>query len=61
MTTDRNTNLSPCIGKCCLNNDDVCLGCFRLLSEITHWRELDEDQQREILVHCEKRKINNKQ
>ncbi|WP_239649575.1 DUF1289 domain-containing protein [Methylocucumis oryzae] len=20
---------SPCVRNCCLNNDDVCLGCFR--------------------------------
>ena len=28
---------SPCIGQCTLNDDNVCLGCFRSLDEIVQW------------------------
>lgn len=33
---------SPCIRKCCLDDDDICLGCFRSLEEITRWSKVDE-------------------
>lgn len=29
---------SPCIRNCCLNDQNVCLGCFRTLDEITGWQ-----------------------
>jgi len=28
---------SPCIDRCCLDDDDICLGCFRSLDEIKRW------------------------
>ncbi len=28
---------SPCVRNCCLNEDDICLGCGRSLQEITRW------------------------
>ncbi|RYY03336.1 MAG: DUF1289 domain-containing protein [Gammaproteobacteria bacterium] len=28
---------SPCVRNCCLNEDDICLGCGRSLREITRW------------------------
>jgi len=28
---------SPCVRNCCLNDDDICLGCGRSLQEITQW------------------------
>jgi predicted Fe-S protein YdhL (DUF1289 family) len=28
---------SPCIDRCCLGDDDVCLGCFRHVNEIIEW------------------------
>jgi len=34
----QNTSIdSPCIRQCCLNSDDICLGCFRALDDITQW------------------------
>lgn len=40
---------SPCIRQCCLDDDDMCLGCFRLLSEITGWGAADDATRRHIL------------
>ena len=31
------TVASPCVRNCCLDHDDVCLGCFRTLDEILAW------------------------
>jgi hypothetical protein len=28
---------SPCIRNCCLDDDDVCMGCGRSLDEIVAW------------------------
>ena len=28
---------SPCVRDCCLGEDDICLGCFRTIDEITSW------------------------
>ncbi|MGB1197926.1 MAG: DUF1289 domain-containing protein [Thalassotalea sp.] len=52
-------NLSPCISKCCLDPEDVCVGCFRHVEEIRAWRKLDEAGQKNILRLCEQRKKNN--
>lgn len=30
---------SPCVRRCCLTDDDICLGCFRSLQEILRWSE----------------------
>ncbi|XQW84855.1 DUF1289 domain-containing protein [Thalassotalea piscium] len=51
---------SPCVRNCCLNQEDICLGCFRHLNEITRWRELTEVEQRQILIKCEQRKVTSK-
>jgi uncharacterized protein len=40
---------SPCVRNCCLNDDDICLGCFRTLEEIVGWNEADNQQRRDIL------------
>lgn len=47
---------SPCIRVCCLDDNEVCLGCFRTLSEITGWRDRDADAQRAILARCDERR-----
>jgi len=40
---------------CTLNEDDVCLGCGRLLVEITSWTSLTDRQRDEVTTKCEKR------
>jgi predicted Fe-S protein YdhL (DUF1289 family) len=51
-----NKELSPCINKCCLDTNDICLGCYRSLSEIMGWRDKPDSQKEEILVQCSLRK-----
>jgi len=33
---------SPCVRNCCLDDDDVCLGCGRHLQEILDWNGASE-------------------
>jgi predicted Fe-S protein YdhL (DUF1289 family) len=43
---------SPCVRNCCLDGEDICLGCFRSISEIVRWSEASEQEKREILARC---------
>ncbi len=47
---------SPCIRKCCLNEHDICLGCFRSLDEIKLWTQVNDQQRRHFLIAAEQRK-----
>lgn len=47
---------SPCVRNCCLNDDDICLGCFRSLVEITRWSQGDDQERRETLEKAELRR-----
>jgi len=61
MSTDENNAAdnvqSPCIRNCCLNNDDICVGCFRHLDEITGWQNSSEVEKQKILQDCKQRKL----
>jgi len=41
---------SPCIRHCTLDDDDICLGCFRSIDEICAWAAADNAERRRILV-----------
>lgn len=56
MTDTKHTLASPCVRNCCLNNDDVCLGCFRHIDEILVWQQSSTQQKQQILVNCQQRK-----
>jgi predicted Fe-S protein YdhL (DUF1289 family) len=46
---------SPCIKICELDDDDICLGCYRSASEIGDWWQADPAQQQEILANARQR------
>jgi predicted Fe-S protein YdhL (DUF1289 family) len=48
---------SPCIRNCCLDENDVCLGCFRNIDEITSWSSLSIQEKLNTLQTCEQRKL----
>ena len=50
--------LSPCVGVCALDDDDVCIGCFRSGQEISRWGYLDNEGKRDILRNVEERMKN---
>jgi len=47
---------SPCVRNCCLDDDDVCLGCFRHMDEILAWQQLDVRAKKTVLSQCQQRK-----
>lgn len=48
--------VSPCVSLCCLDERDVCMGCFRHLEEITGWHSMSDVQKRELIVVLEQRR-----
>ncbi len=47
---------SPCIQRCCLDTQDICIGCFRSLNEITAWSTAGYQEQLDILARAEQRR-----
>jgi len=47
---------SPCVRNCCLDNAEICLGCFRSLTEILLWNRATQIQKRAILAQSLSRK-----
>lgn len=48
---------SPCVRNCCLNEVDICVGCFRSLEEITRWSIVDNEAKIHILTQAAARKL----
>lgn len=47
--------LSPCMGVCALNDDDVCIGCYRSGNEIREWSSYSDDEKRDVLAKSDER------
>lgn len=46
---------SPCVRNCCLDGEDICLGCNRHIDEIMAWRKLSNEEKYGVLKQCEQR------
>lgn len=46
---------SPCISVCVLDDDDICMGCYRSATEITDWVMLSADEKRAVLKQSRER------
>ncbi|WP_090198386.1 DUF1289 domain-containing protein [Pseudomonas pohangensis] len=42
------TQASPCVRNCCLDDEDICLGCGRSLGEILEWSAAGDARRRAI-------------
>ena len=56
VTSEMDEVKSPCIRHCCLDEADICLGCFRSLDEITGWWEADQATRQAIVLRAEQRR-----
>jgi len=48
---------SPCVRNCCLNEADICVGCFRSLEEITRWSMVGNEVKTQILQKTAERRF----
>ena len=56
ITNNKSKRLrSPCVSNCCLDDEDICLGCFRHIDEITGWHSASDLQKIEIIEVAKKR------
>ena len=46
---------SPCVHICCLDEQDVCLGCHRTGDEICGWGAMTNDERKAVLVKVAER------
>lgn len=46
---------SPCIRNCCLDQNDICVGCLRSLDDILIWGSASDAKKVAILEQVEKR------
>jgi predicted Fe-S protein YdhL (DUF1289 family) len=47
---------SPCVRNCCLDDTDVCIGCYRTLDEIKAWLSLPDAEKQVVLLLCQQRR-----
>ncbi|WP_428848322.1 DUF1289 domain-containing protein [Shewanella olleyana] len=44
MQSGLNEPRSPCVANCCLDLQDVCLGCHRTHKEILAWHKMSREE-----------------
>ncbi len=47
---------SPCVSICALDENDICMGCYRSAQEITDWFMASDEEKREILARVRERR-----
>ncbi|MEK9767240.1 MAG: DUF1289 domain-containing protein, partial [Thalassolituus sp.] len=50
-----NVVTSPCVSICALDENDVCLGCYRTGQEITDWGAMDNEQRQKVMQNVAER------
>jgi predicted Fe-S protein YdhL (DUF1289 family) len=56
MSESRVEPESPCISVCVLDDDDICMGCYRSADEITDWFMASDEEKREVLRKARERR-----
>jgi len=51
---------SPCIKNCCLDEKNICRGCFRSLEEIGSWSAIDNSGRKTIILNSLQRRSEHK-
>lgn len=52
---DVNEIPSPCVSICALNDEDVCVGCYRTGDEITRWWGMENAEKQQTLDKAKER------
>lgn len=48
---------SPCMSVCALDEDDICIGCFRTAEEISNWSVMSDKERSQVLSDITQRGI----
>ena len=49
------TPKSPCISVCVLDDDDICMGCYRSAEEVADWFMASDEEKRDVLRKARER------
>jgi predicted Fe-S protein YdhL (DUF1289 family) len=49
---------SPCINICCLDDENVCSGCYRTGDEIMQWGRATNEERKNIMKNVAERELN---
>ena len=55
VSHSQSTVPSPCVRNCCLDENDVCMGCGRHIDEILAWYESSDIEREAIIAIANKR------
>jgi uncharacterized protein len=55
MKDDLDNVQSPCVRNCCLDQNDICLGCHRSIEEIIAWGGASNEVRNTILKSAKQR------
>lgn len=54
-TSDSEIVASPCVSVCALDEDDICVGCYRSGVEISRWGEMSAAEKRDVIAQVKER------
>ena len=46
---EHDNDLSPCVGVCQYNDEDLCGGCFRSSKEISQWFSMTMEEKKKVI------------
>lgn len=46
---------SPCVSICALDEEDICVGCYRTGKEITLWSQMTGDEKAQVMEKVRER------
>ncbi|WP_199611078.1 DUF1289 domain-containing protein [Flocculibacter collagenilyticus] len=46
---------SPCVSCCKLDENDICMGCYRSMNEIANWSQSNDEYKLQVLEHVKER------
>lgn len=46
---------SPCVSICALDDEDICVGCYRTGAEISRWGDMTADQKQQVMQKVRER------
>ena len=49
---------SPCVNLCRVDQEGLCLGCFRSLDEIARWSRMAESEKSSVIAALDERREN---
>ena len=56
MLHNKNTIKSPCIQVCVLDDEKICIGCYRSVEEVRNWYRFSDEEKLKALKNADERR-----